>query len=127
MDFETQNVDNILLVKPLEKRIDASTSTAFKAGITDFILKGDKFLLLNFDKVEFVDSSGLGSLISILKTLASTKGNMALCRVNSSIFNLFSVTRMDKIFFIAKSESEAKDFLEDWRKKKWMNIWVRKR
>ncbi len=117
MDFETQNVDNILLVKPLEKRIDASTSTAFKAGISDFILKGEKFLLLNLDKVEFVDSSGLGSLISILKTLASAKGNMAMCRVNSSILNLFSVTRMDKVFFIAKSESEAKEFLEDWRKK----------
>lgn len=117
MDFETRKENSILIVKPLEKRIDASTSTAFKGEMSDLISKGDKFFVLNLAKVEFIDSSGLGTLISILKTLALSKGSLALCEVNTPIKSLFAVTRMDKVFSISNDESEAKIFLEDWRKK----------
>jgi anti-sigma B factor antagonist len=115
MELETAKEDEILFITPTAKRIDASTSTAFKGKMVDLIVQGEKLFILKMDKLEFIDSSGLGALISILKTLSNSKGNIALCGVNANIMNLFQVTRLDKVFPIFTNWQQGKEFLEKWK------------
>lgn len=116
MDLETKKVDEIVCLKPLKQNIDASASTQFKARVMDLINQNNKFFLLNLSEVEFVDSSGLGAMISILKTLKMNNGDLVVCDLNSSVLNLFNLTRMNNVFKICKNEKEGLESLIDLRK-----------
>src|SRR5207244_1857510 len=115
MDLEIRKEDAIIFVKLSNEnaRLDASTSMLFKGKIIDLIEQGNKFFIFNFTHVDFIDSSVLAALISILKTLTNSKGNMVLCEVKTYVFNLFSITRMDKVFPIFKNENEAQLFFKN--------------
>ncbi|KEY60606.1 STAS domain-containing protein [Serratia sp. DD3] len=99
MNFETQSVGNVLVVSPLSRRLDASLSMQFKEEIQAMIVQGSNRILLDFSQVDFIDSSCLGALVSLLKTLQG-KGQLAICSLNSNIQGMFKLTRMDKIFTI---------------------------
>lgn len=114
MELETRKEDQIFFVKPLDKRIDASCSTFFKGVMTDYIVQGEKLIVLNLHCVEFIDSSGLGAFISILKTLSNLKGTIALCEINQNVLNLFDITRLNTILSISTSEIEAKKNVLQW-------------
>jgi anti-sigma B factor antagonist len=106
MEMETKEINDILVVKPLVKRIDASIATAFKGQMIDLITKGKIKITLNLAQVDFIDSSGLGAIISVLKTVAP-KGSLAICCPTTPVMSLFKLTRMDKVFFIASTEEDA--------------------
>ncbi|PVZ87389.1 anti-sigma factor antagonist [Serratia sp. S1B] len=99
MNFETQSVGNVLVVTPLNRRLDASVSVQFKEDMQAMIAQGNNNILLDFSQVDFIDSSCLGALVSLLKTLHG-KGELAVCSLNSNIQGMFKLTRMDKIFTI---------------------------
>lgn len=107
MNFEVRYENNIVIVKPLSKNIDASLSTDFKGSMIDLIDQGNNFFLLDLSQVDFIDSSGLGAIISILKTLSQNDGDIVICGTNPPILNLFKLTRMDQVFKIYTDEEEA--------------------
>lgn len=111
MNFEVKMDSGVMIIKPLHKSIDASQSTIFKGKIVDLINQGNTFLLLNLKDVDFIDSSGLGSFVSILKTLTLSHGDIALCEINPPILNLFKITRMDRVFHLFPSEMEGLTYL----------------
>lgn len=106
MNFEIQSESGVEIIAPLVRRLDASVATVFKQEILSFIQQGKNSILLDFNHVEFIDSSCLGALVSILKTL-SGRGDLALCALNSNIQNMFKLTRMDRIFIIGSDRAAA--------------------
>jgi anti-sigma B factor antagonist len=96
----------VLVVKPLEKRLDAYLSADFKSGMISRIGSGNTRIVLDLSQVEFVDSSGLGAIISVLKTLGDT-GELALSGMRPNVMSLCRLTRMDRVFQIFGSEQEA--------------------
>jgi anti-anti-sigma factor len=106
MQIEERTAGNILIVKPLEKRIDASLAPEFKGLMIDRIGAGNTKILLDLSDVEFIDSSGLGAIVSSLKALGG-KGDFAICCLKETVSSLFRLTRMDRIFQIFASEEEA--------------------
>lgn len=111
MNLETKKTGEFIFLKPLRQNIDATVSTEFKARIVDLINQGNNFFLLNLSQVDFVDSSGLGAMISILKTLTLNNGNIVLCELNMPVQNLFKLTRMNNVFKICSSEKEGLESL----------------
>lgn len=112
MDIESKKVKAVLLVKPLTKAINASMTTHFKSEILDLISKEGNRVVLNLSEVDFIDSSGLGVIISLLKTVVNNKGSFALCGIKAPILNLFSVTRLDRVFQVYETEEEAIESLQ---------------
>jgi anti-sigma B factor antagonist len=106
MNIDNKKICEILVVKPLEKRIDASLATDFKGKMIDWINAGNKRILLDLAEVEFVDSSGLGAIVSSLKTIGS-EGDLVICGAREAVMNLFRLTRMNRVFQIFSSEEEA--------------------
>jgi anti-sigma B factor antagonist len=60
--------DGVVIVDLLADRLDASIALNFRNKLTEIIKDGSKLIILNLTNVEFVDSSGLGSIVSGLKT-----------------------------------------------------------
>lgn len=114
MEFDTQKENEIFIIKPLDKRIDASCSTNFKAKVIDFLVQGEKHIILNLEAVDFVDSSGLGAIISILKAISSAKGTIVIYGVNSNVSKLFTITRLNTVLTIVENKSEAITKMSEW-------------
>jgi anti-sigma B factor antagonist len=97
---------DITIIRPVMKRLDASVALSFKEAVLKAIDTEKPMLVLNMESVQFMDSSGLGSVVSVLKALGS-RGRLAVCNANSALLSLFKLTRMDKVFTIAGSVDDA--------------------
>ncbi len=113
MDLEVKIDGKIAYIKPLIKSIDASVSTEFKSKLVDLINNGNNQFVLDFSGIDFVDSSGLGALISVLKTLTLNKGKIVLCGLNASIKSLFAITRMNQVFTICDNPQTALELINN--------------
>ncbi len=63
---------------------------------------GEKNFVLNFKKCTFIDSTGLGVLVSVYKKCKNVNGSFKLYSINEEVMKIFSMTRLDKIFEIYK-------------------------
>ncbi|PHI28812.1 STAS domain-containing protein [Budvicia aquatica] len=104
MNFETQTIGHVLVITPLVRRLDASVALKFKENIQEMISQGAINILLDFSRVDFIDSSCLGALVSLLKAL-NGKGELAICSLNNNIHGMFKLTRMDRIFTIGVDQT----------------------
>jgi anti-sigma B factor antagonist len=63
--------------------------------------------VLNFDNVKFLSSAVLGLLIRLSKKVYERKGQLKLCGINAKIFEIFKITRLDRVFDIFTDVDEA--------------------
>jgi anti-sigma B factor antagonist len=68
---------------------------------------GRKKILLNFSKVEYLSSAALGKFISLNKKVQTAGGKLVMCNINEDIFEVFEITRLDRLFKIEKDEQSA--------------------
>ena len=106
MELKDRKEGQVLIVKPMGKRLDASVALGFKEKMTKFIKEGNELIVLDLSEVDFMDSSGLGAIISSLKALGG-KGELAISGIQEIVLQLFKLTRMDQIFRIFKDEKDA--------------------
>jgi anti-sigma B factor antagonist len=64
-------------------------------------------ILLNFTNVEFLSSAALGKLITLDRKVKASKGRMKMCNIRPEIFEVFQITKLNKVFDIRKDEAEA--------------------
>lgn len=90
---------NFIEVLPVGE-IDIYTSPMFKNEVLDIINAESKDIIVNAEKLEYLDSTGLGVFMSILKALKEKNLNIKLVNVKSNIYKLFDITGLNKIFNI---------------------------
>ena len=83
-----------------EGEIDIYTSTEFKDIIVEKIEKKQSDILIDGEKLDYLDSTGLGALISILKMTKENKKEIYLENIKPNIRKLFDITDLDKVFII---------------------------
>ncbi|HUJ75808.1 MAG TPA: STAS domain-containing protein [bacterium] len=64
-------------------------------------------MVMNFEKVNFIDSSGIGLIVSIFKAMQHKEGKLALSNLSPKNMEIFSITRLNKILDIYPTEAEA--------------------
>jgi len=69
-------------------------------------------LIINFCNIKFLTSSALGLLIRVIKKIHETGGKLKLCSIDPKIFEVFTITRLDKVFDIYDSQAEAVESFE---------------
>ena len=99
MLFETENRGSVLVVRPLDMRIDANDAESFKSGLIEWINASNRAIVLDLSFVNFVDSSGLGAIVAVLKYMGK-EGRIVVCNLQAPVSALFKLTRMDKVFSI---------------------------
>jgi anti-sigma B factor antagonist len=100
MQLETRNESNVLVITPLEARVDAHVAPAFRTALVEWIDQGHHNLLINMERVEFIDSSGLGALVSALKRLGRD-GELKVCSLTAGVRSMFELTRLNRVITIA--------------------------
>ena len=94
-------------VVELAGEIDVYTSPKVKDAITELIDQGHYNLVINLEKVRYIDSTGLGVLIGGLKRVREHGGSVSLVCTNPQIKKIFDITGLVKIFGIFDSEPSA--------------------
>ena len=68
---------------------------------------GRKKILLNFANVEYLSSAALGKLILLNNKLKTAGGRLILCNIDPQIYEVFEITKLNKVFNIQKEEQAA--------------------
>ncbi|HWR21240.1 MAG TPA: STAS domain-containing protein [Verrucomicrobiae bacterium] len=106
MQLEQRKAGEALVVAPLEERLDARVATDFKERMAELIASGNTRIVLDLSRVEFIDSSGLGAIVSSLKRMGG-RGDLVVCGLQETTMTLFRLTRMDRVFQVFDSEQQA--------------------
>ena len=106
MDLSTETVNDVTIVTLRGETLDASNAKAFRADLVPVLTPGAK-LVFDMKGVRFVDSSGLGALLSCLRQVHSSGGDLKLCEMAKAVRALFELVRMNRIFEIYNSRDEA--------------------
>jgi anti-sigma B factor antagonist len=104
--------NGICIVAPGTERLTAATSGAFKAEISGLIDEGHDRVIIDFAQVSFVDSSGLGALVGLLKKVGN-RGEIVVSSLPDSVSQMFRITRMDRVFPTYASSAAALKALKE--------------
>lgn len=97
MPLMTEELADGVRVRVLENRLDAALAIRFKDRLREIAARNGPVILLDLSCVDFMDSSGLGALVSCLKRLGS-RGALAVVGTKGEVARLFRLTRMDRVF-----------------------------
>lgn len=104
--LESKVVNHVTCVKLAVDRLDAARTAEFKDKIEGVINQNANHVILNLSAIKFMDSTGLGAAVSVLKMLGSHR-ELILCGVSGMLVDLFKLTKMDRVFNIVDSEASA--------------------
>lgn len=107
MIAEVKKMNDVMLVE-----LVGSLDVSLQSNMKDKLMKvfsenqnGD--VVLDFQKVNFIDSSCLGVLVSLARTLRENKSDIKLIHLTEDVRSIFQITRLDKIFEIFDNAQEA--------------------
>jgi len=87
--------------------IDVYTAPKLRDRISELVADGNYHLIVDLEKVDFLDSTGLGVLVGGLKKLRSHDGSMALICTQDRLLKIFRITQLAKVFAIYDSQATA--------------------
>jgi anti-anti-sigma factor len=93
-------------VLPLSGVIDGARGDELRREVRDIMTNGSDIVLIDLQEVKFIDSSGLGALVSAMKVVRNSGGKLYVCSMNDQVKMLFELTKMDRIFqkFVDREE-----------------------
>lgn len=106
MDATIETVGDVVVIFIGHEHLDASNTKDFKRDVMNAINSQVK-VVFDLSKVQFVDSSGCGAILSCLRHLNSVGGDLKLCNISKPVRLLFELVRMHRIFEIFNSRDEA--------------------
>jgi len=97
--LKTKTIDN-KIVGVLENidRINATIAQEIKEELTNALIEGGYNLTLDLSNIRFIDSTGIGVLISALKTSRQNEGSFFLKSVQKDVMSLLTLMKLDKVF-----------------------------
>jgi anti-sigma B factor antagonist len=98
--IETSIVESGLVVRITIKEASLKVAERFKQSLIDLLDTNHHMLVIDFEKVTYVDSSFLGALVSSLKYALSKQSDIVLANLQKDIYGLFELIRLDKVFAI---------------------------
>ena len=106
MELAFEKMDDVTVVILPGEELDASNAKEFKGNVAP-LLQPQAKVVLDLSQLRFVDSSGLGSILSCLRQLSTTGGDLKLCGMSQRVRGLFELVRMHRIFDIYPTRDEA--------------------
>ena len=105
--IEVKKKKTYLIVRVVRKRVFLDIAEKFKIELIPLIEKHNKNVIINLEKVEIMNSSGLGVLILARDILSAKDCKVTICGVKTVMHEIFWRMRLDLLFKICESEEEA--------------------
>jgi len=110
LSIESRKANNVLFIKVLNNKLDAEIASELKKQLMDVIEDGQTNIVLNLGEVSFIDSSGLGTIVSVSKALTA-KGELVLTQIQDSVMHFFELTRLNRLFRFTENDETALELL----------------
>ncbi len=105
--YRSYEKGNVVVIIP-QGELDVTNSTNFKNAISsEFIDKGKVNIVLDMSGVSYMDSSALGTIISLYKSCRMNGGSFAIAGLVDSVRRLFAITALDKVVPIFDTVDDA--------------------
>jgi|ERR1700730_1183089 anti-sigma B factor antagonist len=106
MEIAADKIGNVAVAVIPVDELDASNAGDLKRDIAP-ILEANTRLVIDLSHLRFVDSSGLGAMLSCLRQVTAKGGNLKLCGMSKQVRTTFELVRMHRIFDIFPTREEA--------------------
>ena len=90
-------MSSVKIVQP-SGMLDGIKANQLRSEISNIVSNGVDIVLIDLEDVKFIDSSGLGALVSAMKMVKTAGGKLFICSLNEQVKIIFELTRMDRIF-----------------------------
>jgi anti-sigma B factor antagonist len=106
MGFEVAKQGDITVLD-VEGQLIVGNRQELKQKVLEELENGERKFLIDFDRTGYIDSSGLGVLVSLSKKIREQGGELRLANLNEDLRTLFELTKLDTLFQISSSRDEA--------------------
>lgn len=107
MELVTKKVGDIVVIGLGEPgTLEASNVGPFRETMANLVKDATR-VLIDMGNITFLDSSGLGALVAIWRSISSRDGEIKLCRIGPSVRTVFELTRIHRVLEIYDTEEEA--------------------
>lgn len=106
MHLVAEQIGEILVVRAMDDRIDAACAIQFKDRMREIAQDNSPRVVLDMSRVAFLDSSGLGAVVAVMKALAPDR-RLELSGLTVNVQKVFRLTRMDSVFTIHPSVPDS--------------------
>lgn len=106
MQISLMPSDTGVTIRVDEARLDAASALAFKDRVRGLLAHGGEVVTLDLSRVDFLDSSGLGAIIAIFKSMPAGR-RLELINLTPNVERVFKLTRMDSVMTIRVTSTAA--------------------
>ena len=107
MAFNVRKHPGGVLVIEVDGQLIVGNRQDLKQRVLDALESGDRKFLIDFARTGYIDSSGLGVLVSLSKKIRDEGGDLRLAGLNEDLKTLFELTKLDTLFAITDSAEQA--------------------
>ena len=107
MKVSTRQVDGVTILDLSGRITLGEGSVQLRDAVRELLSKGSKNLLLNLAEVNYIDSSGIGELVSAFTTVRNQGGDMKLLNLTKKVHDLLQITKLYTVFDIKDEEAAA--------------------
>ena len=105
--LNTRQVGDVTVVDVAGRITLGEGSSALRDTLRDMITKSQKKILLNLGEVNYIDSSGIGELVSGFTTVTNSGGQLKLLNLNKRVKDLLQITKLYTVFDVHEDEAGA--------------------
>ena len=106
MGFQVEKSDGITVVD-VEGQLIVGNRQELKQKVLEELESGERKFVIDFANTGYIDSSGLGVLVSLSKKIREQGGELRLAALNEDLRTLFELTKHDTLFKIADTRAQA--------------------
>jgi anti-sigma B factor antagonist len=103
----TRQVGDVSVIDAAGRITLGEGASTFREAVREMIAKGDRKLLLNLADVSYIDSSGIGELVSGFTTVANQGGQLKLLNLSKRVQDLLQITKLYTVFEVFDDEAAA--------------------
>ena len=103
---QTKDASGVTVMQ-VEGQLIVGNRQELKDLVQAAVERGDRRILIDFSRTGYIDSSGLGALVSISKRIREAGGELKLSGLNEDLRSLFEPTKLDTLFSIADTPQQA--------------------
>ncbi len=103
----TRQVDGVTIVDCSGRITLGEGSVILRDAVRDLLTKGQKKILLNLGEVTYIDSSGIGELVSAFTTVRNQSGDLKLLNLTKKVHDLLQITKLYTVFDVKEDEAVA--------------------
>ena len=107
MKTGTRHVDGVTIVDLSGRITLGEGSVILRDTVRDLVGKGNKKILLNLGEVNYIDSSGIGELVSAFTTVRNQGGELKLLNLTKKVHDLLQITKLYTVFDVNDDEAAA--------------------